>query len=73
MLKYFRRFKNTGTIMALVGLVGLLLNQFGTNVDLVWLNDTTNIVCSILIVLGICNNPDTNGVDLPTNLTKKVD
>ena len=49
----------------MVGFIGLLLNQFGLNVDLQWLNTTINIVCSILVVLGICNNPHTDGLDLP--------
>lgn len=65
MLNYLKRFKNTGTIIALTSFIGLLLNQFGLNVDLQWLNTTINIVCSILVVLGICNNPNTDGLDLP--------
>ena len=65
MLKYLKRFQNVGTMVALVGLGGMLVNQFGYNVDLKWLNDTVNIGCSILIVLGICNNPETPGLDTP--------
>ena len=65
MKKYLERFKNTGTIMALVGACGLLLNQFGLKIDLEWLNNTFNIICSILVLLGICNNPTTGGMDLP--------
>lgn len=64
-MKYLERFKNTGTIMALIGLVGLLLNQFGFDVNIDWLNQTTDIICSILVLLGICNNPTTKGIDLP--------
>lgn len=65
MLDYLKRFSNTGTIISLVGFIGLLLNQFGLNIDLQWLNTTINIICSILVVLGICNNPNTTGLDLP--------
>ena len=65
MLDYIKRFKNTGTIISLVGLIGLLLNQFGLQVDIDWINNTTNIICAILVILGICNNPSTNGLDLP--------
>lgn len=54
-----------------MGFVGLLLNQFGINVDLQLLNTTINIVCSILVVLGICNNPHTSGLDIP--ITTKTD
>lgn len=60
-----KRFKNVGTVMAIVGLLGLLLNQFGINVDVEWLDTTSKIVCSILVLLGIMNNPETGGVDLP--------
>lgn len=67
MLNYLKRFKNVGTIVSLVGLVGLLLVQFGVNIDLNWLDTTVKIVCSILVLLGICNNPNTNGIDLPVN------
>ncbi len=73
MLDYMKKFKNTGTIISLVGLIGLLLNQLGFCIDLDWLNNTINIVCSILVVLGICNNPNTNGLDLPISSTKEDD
>lgn len=66
MKKYLERFKNTGTIMALVGATGLLLNQFGIKIDLEWLNTTFNIICSILVILGICNDPNSPGLDLPS-------
>ena len=66
MLNYLKRFSNTGTIISLVGFIGLLLNQFGMNVDLQWLNATINIVCSILVILGIYNNPHTSGLYIPT-------
>lgn len=65
MLNYLEKFKNTGTILSLVGLIGLLLIQFGVAVDMEWLKNTANIVCSILVILGICNNPHTDGLDLP--------
>lgn len=73
MLDYMKKFKNTGTILSLVGLIGLLLNQLAICIDLDWLNKTINIVCSILVVLGICNNPNTTGLDLPRTSTKEDD
>ncbi len=68
---YIKRFKNTGTLMSLVGLVGLLLLQFGIKIDLDWLNATANLICSILVILGVCNNPETVGVDLPQKQDNK--
>lgn len=73
MLNYLEKFKNTGTILSLVGLIGLLLIQFGVAVDMEWLKNTSNIVCSILVILGICNNPHTEGLDLPLSTTKAND
>ncbi|NSB17422.1 hypothetical protein [Clostridium beijerinckii] len=72
MLDYLKRFKNTGSIIGIVGLLGSLAIQFGVKVDLNWLNSTAQIVCSILVVLGICNNPETAGVNLPTTSDNKA-
>jgi len=58
-------FKNVGTIMALVGMIGMLLIQFGVKVDIQWLDQTANLVCGILVLLGILNNPNTKGLDHP--------
>lgn len=71
MLDYMKKFKNTGTIISLVGLIGLLLNQLGFCIDLDWLNNIINIVCSILVVLGICNNPNTTGLDFTYTIYKR--
>jgi len=34
------KFKNVGTVMAIVGMVGMLLMQFGIKVDIQWLDQT---------------------------------
>lgn len=65
MNEYFKRFKNVGTVISITSLVGLLLVQFGVKVDTEWLNTTIKIVCALGVVLGIMNNPDTKGLDLP--------
>lgn len=70
MSNYLKRFKNVGTVLSLVGLVGILLNQCGVKVDTEWLNAITQTVCSILVILGVCNNPNTKGVDLPVKEIK---
>ena len=61
----WNRFKNPGTVIALVGMIGLLVKQFGIEVDLEWLDTTINLVCSILVVIGLMNNPNTKGIDHP--------
>ena len=62
---YLQRFRNPGTVLGIVGSVGLLLVQFGIDIDLEWLDNTAKIVCYICIALGFMNNPDTKGIDLP--------
>lgn len=69
-MNYFSRFKNVGTIIAMAGLVGMLLTQFGVDIDIEWLDTTIKIICNILIVLGICNNPDSAGLDIPIKKVK---
>lgn len=62
---YLKRFQNVGTILAIVGAIGLILQQFGYKVDMEWLNNTTTAICSLLVLLGIANNPESDGIDLP--------
>jgi uncharacterized membrane protein len=71
MLEYLKRFQNVGTVIGLVGLVGSLLLQFGVKVDMPWLQQTAQIICAILVVLGVMNNPQTTGLDLPKSVETK--
>ena len=65
MKEYLQRFKNPGTIISIASIIGLLLAQFGVDVDQVWLDNTIKLVCSLCLVLGVMNNPTTSGLDLP--------
>ena len=62
---YMKRFQNVGTILAIVGAIGLILQQLGYKVDMEWLNNTATAICSLLVLLGIANNPQSSGIDLP--------
>lgn len=62
---YMKRFQNVGTILAIVGAIGLILQQFGYKVDMEWLNNTATAICSLLVLLGIANNPQSSGIDIP--------
>lgn len=73
MLDYIKRFRNTGVIIAIAGLVANLLIQFGIKCDVQWVNNTVLIICNILVVLGICNNPTEKGLDIPVNKTDKAE
>lgn len=68
--EYFKRFKNPGTIVALVGAIGVVLQQFGVSVDQVWLNNTITAICAVLVILGIVNDPRTPGLDTPITKCK---
>jgi len=66
MKELIKRLRHPGTLIGLVGMVGLLLTQFGVKVDLEWLDTTIKIICSIMTVLGLTTDPTTPGVYNPT-------
>ncbi len=72
MKEWLKRFRNPGVLVSLVGAIGIVLQQFGVEVDQVWLNNTITAICTVLVILGIANDPNTNGLDTPVN-TKKED
>ena len=54
------RLNNRGTIISLVALVVSLLLQFGIDIDSEKVLGIVQTVCSILILLGVMNNPVDN-------------
>lgn len=70
-MDYLKRFKNTGVILSLIALIGSLLLTLGFEFDNEKLQNSAIIICNILIVLGICNNPETDGLDIPIK-SKKI-
>lgn len=60
-----RRLKHPQTILAIVGAIGLLLEQLGFHIDIEWLNNVAQTVCYVLIILGILNNPKNSGSYIP--------
>lgn len=54
------RLNNKGTILAIVGLVLNLCIQLGFEVQSEKITEIVNIVCTILVSLGILNNPVNN-------------
>lgn len=65
MKELLKRLSNPGTLIGLVGLVGLLLVQFGFEIDLEWLDRVVKTICAIMSVLGLTNDPTTPGVYNP--------
>ena len=54
------RLNNKGTIIALASLIVSLLVQFGLNIDSDKIIGIVQTICSILILLGVLNNPVDN-------------
>lgn len=66
MKNLFERLRNVGTIITLASLVVLLLSLTGVvAVDSEKVMNIVYVVCSIGVVLGVLNNPETSGIDLP--------
>lgn len=54
------RLNNKGTIISLAALIVSLLCQFGFNIDSEKILGIVQTVCSILILLGLLNDPTEN-------------
>lgn len=54
------RLNNKGTILSLAALIVSLLVQFGLNIDSEKVLGIVQIICSILILLGLLNDPTQN-------------
>lgn len=54
------RLNNKGTILSLAALVVSLLIQFGLEIDSEKIVGIINTICSILIILGLLNDPTQN-------------
>lgn len=54
------RLNNKGTILSLAALIVSLLFQFGVNIDSDKVLGIVQTICSILILLGLLNDPTEN-------------
>ena len=54
------RLNNKGTIISLVALIVSLLIQFGVDIDSEKVISIVQTICSVLILLGVMNNPIDN-------------
>lgn len=66
MKTYLKRLKNPATIIGLTGYVLTILSTLGFTIDNETVMTIIKSVCSICVLLGILNNPETSGIDLPT-------
>lgn len=56
-MKVIERIKNVGFWVSLAAAVVLILQAFGITVDIPEVNAAVNSVCTVLVMLGILNNP----------------
>lgn len=72
MKKYFKRLKNPATIIGISGYILTILSTLGIPID----NDTVmtiiQSICAICVLLGLLNNPETSGIDLPRKASSKT-
>ena len=66
MKTYLKRLKNPATIIGLSGYVLTILSTLGFTIDNETVMTIIKSVCSICVLLGILNNTETSGIDLPT-------
>ena len=57
MKSLLKRLNNKGTIISLAALIVSLLVQFGVNIDYDKVIGIVQTICSILILLGLLNDP----------------
>ena len=63
--KYWSRLKNPAVVLAIAGYAVTMIADMGISIDNQAVMGVVNAVCSVLILLGIMNNPVTAGIDLP--------
>lgn len=71
MKAYLNRLKNPATVASIVSFGIIILVNFGISVDSEAITNIVNAACGIGILLGVMNDPTTNGIDLPTTTKTK--
>lgn len=67
MKEYLKRLKNPATIIGLSGYILTILSTLGFTLDNEAIMTIIQSICAICVLLGILNNPETSGIDLPLN------
>ena len=62
---YWSRLKNPTVVLAIAGYIIVILTNLGVSVNNNTVLTIINAICSILVLLGIMNNPENGGIDLP--------
>lgn len=64
-MPYLKKLNNAGSIVGISSLIVMILTANHVNIDSNRIMDTIKAICSILVILGILNNPSTTGIDFP--------
>lgn len=65
MKKYLKRLKNPATIIGIAGYIISILTNLGFIIDNDAVMNIIQSICAISVLLGILNNPESSGIDLP--------
>lgn len=68
MKKYFDRLKNPATVIGIVGYTLTILSALGFCFDNDAVMTIIHSICAICVLIGILNNPETAGIDLPNRM-----
>ncbi|MFQ6806479.1 MAG: hypothetical protein ACLRT5_17975 [Lachnospiraceae bacterium] len=66
MKKYLKRLSNPATIIGITGYLLTIISTLGIPVDNDAVMTIIQSICAICVLLGILNNPETSGIDLPS-------
>lgn len=64
-MPYLKNLNNAGSIIGIASLIVMILTANHVNIDSNRIMDIIKAICSILVILGILNNPSTTGIDIP--------
>lgn len=72
MKKYFKRLKNPATIIGISGYILTIFSTLGFSINNDAIMTIIQSICAICVLLGILNNPDTSGIDLPKDKKSNI-
>ena len=69
--KYLKRLKNPATVIGIASYILIILSEFDIQIDNERIMIIVKCLAGIFILLGILNNPETTGFDIPLKTTEK--
>ena len=69
--QYLKRLKNPATIIGIASYILIMLSEFDIQIDNERVMIVVKCLAGIFILLGILNNPETSGIDIPAKTIEK--